>query len=74
MGGMVMGECENKQNTKSCIVQTYYKHFKGGYKRLQLGKVYTCHGFLQRSCEFEESDSKTFFSQAYSMICQCKIW
>ncbi len=23
--------------------------------------VYTCHGFLQITCEFEDSDSKTFF-------------
>ncbi len=60
MGGMVMGKCENRQK-KSCIVQTYCKDFKGGYKRLQLGEVYTCHGFLQRSFEFEEANSKTFF-------------
>ncbi len=26
-----------------------------------MGNVYTCHGFLQRTCEFEETDSKTIF-------------
>lgn len=60
MGKMVMGKCENRQK-ESCNTQTYYKHFKGRYKRLQLGEVYTCHGFLQRLCEFEEVDFKTFF-------------
>jgi hypothetical protein len=46
---------------KSCIAQIECKHFQGRYGRLQLGDVYTCHGFLQRTCELEEVDSKTFF-------------
>jgi len=52
MGNMVMGKCKNKQK-KSCIAQINYKHFQGGYERLQLGNVYTCHGFLQMH-EFEK--------------------
>jgi hypothetical protein len=58
MGGMVMGECKNRQR-KSCIAQTNYKHFQGGYGILQLGNVYTCHGFLQKTCKLE--NSITFF-------------
>jgi hypothetical protein len=60
MGGMVMGECENKQR-KFCIVQTNCKHLKGGYGILTLGDVYRCHGFLPRMCKFEKVDFKTFF-------------
>jgi len=59
MGNMAMGDCEDRQR-KSCIAQIDCKHFQGGYERLQLGNVYTCHGFLQRTCELEEVD-KTFF-------------
>ncbi len=54
MGGMVMDKCKNGQK-KSC------KHSKGGYKRLQLGNVYTCNGFLQRMRKFEEANSIIFF-------------
>jgi hypothetical protein len=50
MGGMAMGKCENKQR-KFHIAQINCKHFQGIYGRLQLGDVYTCHGFLQRTCE-----------------------
>jgi hypothetical protein len=39
MGGMVINECSNKQR-KSCITQTNYKNFQGGYKILQLDDVY----------------------------------
>ncbi len=39
MGGMVMGKCEYRQ-TKSCIIETNYKHFEGGYGGLLLGDVY----------------------------------
>jgi hypothetical protein len=45
MGGMAMGKCKNQQ-IKSCIVETNYKNFQGGYGRLQLGNVYTCLGLL----------------------------
>ncbi len=54
MGGMAMGEWKNKQR-KSCIAQTNYKHSKGGYGRLPLGNVYTCHGFLPRTRKFEKA-------------------
>jgi hypothetical protein len=67
MGGMVMGKCEDRQR-KSCIVQTYYKYFKRKYRRLQLGDVYTCHGFFQRLCEFEKADSKTFFHKLIQLF------
>ncbi len=60
MGGMAMGECENWQR-KSYIAQTNYKHFEGRYGELPLGNVYTCHGFLPRTCEFGKVDPKTFF-------------
>jgi hypothetical protein len=43
MGILVMGKCEDRQKT-SCIIKTNYKHSKGGYRRLLLGNVYTCHG------------------------------
>jgi hypothetical protein len=57
---MAMGECEEKQ-IKYWITQTNYKHFQRGYGRLQVDNVYTCHGFLQITCEFEDFDSTTFF-------------
>jgi len=38
MGGMAMGECENRQR-KSCIAQTKCKHSKGGYGTLPLSDV-----------------------------------
>ncbi len=64
MGGMAMGECENKQR-KSCITKTNYKHFQRVYGRLQLGNVYTYHGFLQITYKFEDFDSKTFFHNLF---------
>jgi hypothetical protein len=45
MGNLAMGKCENRQR-KNYIIETNYKHFKGGYGRLPLGDVYTCHGFF----------------------------
>jgi hypothetical protein len=38
---------------------SYYWWEKG---RLQLGDVYTCHEFLQRSREFEKTDSRKEFT------------
>ncbi len=60
MGNMIMGECKDKQR-KSHIIKTNYKHPKGGCGRLPLGNIYTCHGFLQRTHEFEKVNSWTFF-------------
>jgi hypothetical protein len=62
MGDVVMDECEKKQKI-SYIVQIDYKHFQGRYGRLQLSNIYTCHGFFQRTHEFKEVDSKTFFQK-----------
>jgi hypothetical protein len=62
MGGMAMGKCKDKQR-KYCITQTNYKHYKGGYGRLPLGNVYTCHGFLWTTRKFEKTNS--IASQAY---------
>jgi hypothetical protein len=59
MGGMVMGECQDRQRM-FCITQKNYKHFEGRYGKLPLGDVYTCHGFFQIMHEFEEANSKTF--------------
>ncbi len=55
-----MGKCEDRQKN-SCITKTNCKHSKGGYGRLQLGDVYTCHGFFQRTHEFKEANFKIFF-------------
>jgi hypothetical protein len=55
-----MGKCKDRQK-KSCITKTNCKYSEGGYGRLQLGDVYTCHGFLQRTCKFEENDPRIFF-------------
>ncbi len=54
-----MGECKDRQR-KHCIVQTNCKHSEGGYGRLPLGDVYTCHGFLPKTHKFEKANSKTF--------------
>jgi hypothetical protein len=62
MNGMVMGECRDKQK-KSCIAQTYYKHFQGRYGRVQLSNVYTCHRFFQRMDKLEEVEFTTFFQK-----------
>ncbi len=59
MGNLAMGKCENRQR-KNYIIETNYKHFKGGYGRLPLGDVYTCHGFFPRMCKFEKINLKTF--------------
>jgi len=66
MGGMARGKCKDRQ-IKSCIAQTNYKYFQGGYGKLQLGDVYTCHGFFQKTHEFEKADPITFF---YKLIKQ----
>jgi len=60
MGGMQMAECKDKQR-KYCIVQTNYKHSKGGYGRLPLSNVYKCHRFLPTTRKFEKTHSKTNF-------------
>jgi hypothetical protein len=51
-----MGKCEDRQR-KSCVIKTNCKQSKGGYGRLQLGDIYTCHGFLQRTHEFKDCAS-----------------
>ncbi len=58
MGGTTMGEYEDWQK-KFYIIRTNYKHF-GGYGRLPLGNVCTCHGFLPRMAKFEKVDLRTF--------------
>ncbi len=45
MGGMVTGECEDRQR-KSYIIKTNCKHSKGRYGRLPLGNIYTCRGIF----------------------------
>ncbi len=57
---MVMGKWENWQR-KYYIAQINNKHSKGGYRRLPMGNVYTCNGFLLRMGKFEKIDSRTFF-------------
>jgi hypothetical protein len=60
MGDMMMGECEDRQR-KFWIAQTNYKHYEGGYGKLPLGDVYTCHGFHPKIGKFEKVNSWTFF-------------
>jgi hypothetical protein len=64
MGDMAMGKCEDWQR-KSYIVQKNYKHSKGGYGRLPLGNVYTCHGFLLGMSKFEKTNYRTFFFKLF---------
>jgi hypothetical protein len=59
MGSMVMGKCKIDKK-KSCIAQTNCKHL-GGYGKLPLGNIYTCHVFLLKTCKFEKADSRAFF-------------
>ncbi len=58
MGGIVMGECGNWQRN-FFITQKNCKHSERGYGKLQLGDVYTCHGFLSKPCKFEKANCKT---------------
>jgi hypothetical protein len=62
MGSIVTGECKNQQR-KSYIVQKNYKHIKGGYGKLPLGNVYTCHGIFSRMCKFKKTNSETFLDK-----------
>ncbi len=59
MGDTAMGEYEDWQK-KSYIIRTNYKHFEGGYGRLPLGNVCTCHGFLPRMAKFGKVNFRTF--------------
>ncbi len=54
MGDMEMGECEYKQR-KSCNAKRNCKHFKGGYGKLPLDDVYTCHGLFLITHKFEKN-------------------
>ncbi len=51
----------NIDKKKLALLKINCKHSKGGYGRLPLGNVYTCHGFLQRTHGFEKVDSITFY-------------
>ncbi len=68
MGNLAMGKCENRQR-KNYIIETNYKHFKGGYGRLPLGDVYTCHGFFFKHASLKKL-ILNIFSQVYLMICR----
>jgi len=80
MGNMEMGKCKNWQR-KSCIAQRNCEHFEGGYGKLPLGDVYTCHGFLSKLRKFEKANSKTFFhkfitrfvDKGFGFLCQPPI-
>ncbi len=73
MGGMAMGECKDRQ-IKYCIVQTNYKHSKGGYGRLPLGNVYRCHGFFPTTRKFEKTGSKIVFCKFIKKKIKQRIW
>ncbi len=60
MGGMAMGKCKYGQK-ESFHNETNCERFQEWCGGLQFGIVYTCNGFLQRTCEFKEVDYKTFF-------------
>jgi hypothetical protein len=53
MGSVVMGKCKYKQ-IKFYIIEKNYKHSQGGYGRLQLSDIYTCHEFFQKMCKLEK--------------------
>ncbi len=57
MGNMAMGKCKDWQKN-FYIVQTNFEDYKGGYGRLPLGNVYTCHGFLPKMGKFEKTHSR----------------
>jgi hypothetical protein len=57
MGDMVTSEC--KKLTKK-VLHCSKKNTEGGYGRLPLADVYTCHGILSRMHEFKKANSKTF--------------
>jgi len=61
MGSLTMDECKDRQR-KSCITKTNYKHFEGGYGRLPLGDVYTCHGLFLKHASLKKPIPKHFFT------------
>ncbi len=65
MGGLAMGECEDRQR-KYYNIETNYKHSKGGYGRLPLGNVYTCHGFFLRGASLKKPILEHFFTSLLS--------
>jgi hypothetical protein len=56
-----MDECKDRQR-KSYIIKTNYKHSEGGYGRLPLGDVYTCHGFFLKHASLNKPIPKDFFT------------
>jgi len=60
MGGMAMIKCEDWQK-ESFYNEIKCKHFQGWYGGLQFSNVYTSNGFSQITCEFTETNSRTFF-------------
>jgi hypothetical protein len=61
MGGLAMGECEDRQR-KSWNIETNCKHSKRGYGRLPLDNVYTCDGFFKEHVSLEKPILKHFFT------------
>jgi hypothetical protein len=61
---MAMGKCEDSQR-KFYTTQTNCKHSEGGYGRLPLGDICTCHGFLLKTSKFEKVKNVTFI---YNLI------
>jgi hypothetical protein len=58
MGRLTMGKDRQR---KSCNTETNYKYSKGGYGRLPLHDVYTCHEFFSIMHKFEKTHSITLF-------------
>jgi hypothetical protein len=67
MGGLAMGKCEDRQR-KSYITETNYKHSEGGYGKLPLGNVYTCHNFFKGTCKFEKPIPKHFSTSLFNNL------
>ncbi len=61
-----MGKCKDRQR-KSCIIETNYKHSEGGYGRLPLGDVYTCHNyFFIEHASLKKLIPKHFFTSLFN--------
>jgi hypothetical protein len=65
MDSMAMGECEDRRR-KFCNTKTNCKHSKGGYGRLPLGVVYTCHEFFKERASLEKPIPRHFFTNLFN--------
>jgi len=67
MGNVAMGECKDRQR-KACIIKTNCKHSEGGYIKVPLGNVYTCHGFFRERASLKKLIPKHFFTSLFNNL------